>query len=214
MDEDHTGAEQLLPAVPHTLGVPPPPHVCGAVQLPQEALRALPQMSVPLTVPQFLPRRAQKAASVSVQVPPQTLGVPPPPQVSGAVQEPHEVTVRAALQLSVPLRLPQFFPRREQNAAFVSGVHPASPNIWISVTWNLVVAPLFAVKRSRYCWNAVVFATAYVFVWKRAAPANWPDRVSRVVQPVFEPAVHVPWHPWSVQSLGSRVGTSLPVVIV
>jgi hypothetical protein len=22
------------PGVPHTLGVPPPPHVCGAVQLP------------------------------------------------------------------------------------------------------------------------------------------------------------------------------------
>ena len=51
---------------PQTLGVPPPPHVCGVGQLlPQISVRWVPQLSVPLTEPQFLPRREQKAASVS-----------------------------------------------------------------------------------------------------------------------------------------------------
>jgi hypothetical protein len=55
----------VLP-LPHTLAVPPPPHVWGAVQVPHElTVREVPQLSVPVTVPQFLPRLAHKAASLS-----------------------------------------------------------------------------------------------------------------------------------------------------
>src|SRR5687767_10712254 len=59
-----------VPPVPHTLGTPPPPQVWGAVQVPHElTVRDWPQLSGAVTVPQFLPRREQKAASVSeVQV--------------------------------------------------------------------------------------------------------------------------------------------------
>jgi hypothetical protein len=113
------------------LVVPPPPQLSGAVQVPHElTVRDAPQLSVPLTLPQFFPRRAQNAPSVSAVQAPQTLAVPPPPQLSGAVQVPHELTVRDAPQLSVPLTLPQFFPRRAQNALSVSGVHvpPQAPS--------------------------------------------------------------------------------------
>jgi hypothetical protein len=86
--------------------VPAPPQVSGEVQVPHElTVRVAPQLSVPVTLPQFLPRRVQKAAFVSaVQVdPPHTFAVPPPPQVWGEVQVP---------QLSVPphpsLMDPQF----------------------------------------------------------------------------------------------------------
>jgi hypothetical protein len=39
---------------PQTLDVPRPPHVWGAVHAPQSAVRALPQLSAPVTEPQFL----------------------------------------------------------------------------------------------------------------------------------------------------------------
>jgi hypothetical protein len=39
-------------------------------------------------------------------------------------------------------------------------------------------------------------------------------RLSSVTQPVFDPAEHDPEHPWKVQSFGSRVASSFPVVIV
>jgi hypothetical protein len=62
-------------AVPHTLGVPPPPQVCGEVQVPQElTVREAPQLSVPLTVPQSFPKREQNVVSDSgVQLPPPVL---------------------------------------------------------------------------------------------------------------------------------------------
>src|SRR5438132_1257986 len=109
---------------PQTFALPPPPQVCGAVQLPQvAAVREAPQLSVPVTLPQFLLSAAQNAASLwGVQ--PQTLAVPPPAQVCGAVQLPHEEAVRAAPQLSVPVTLPQFLPSAEQNAVSLSGVQP------------------------------------------------------------------------------------------
>src|SRR5438034_1095961 len=50
---------------PHTLGVPPPPQVCGDVHMPQPTVRDRPQLSAPVTVPQFFPSCRQKAASVS-----------------------------------------------------------------------------------------------------------------------------------------------------
>src|SRR4051812_25062693 len=55
---------------------------------------------------------------------PHTLTVPVPPHVCGSVQVPHEVTWRMSAQLSKALRLPQFLPRRMQNAASLSGVQP------------------------------------------------------------------------------------------
>src|SRR3954462_3570972 len=56
-----TGAESQ-----QTLAVPPPPQVCGARQAPHElTVRETPQLSLAVTASQFLPRRAQKAASVS-----------------------------------------------------------------------------------------------------------------------------------------------------
>ncbi len=81
---------------PQTLAVPPPPHVCGAAQVPQ--LSVPPQ---PFGMdPQFL-----FCAAHVVGVQPQTFGVPPPPQVCGATHRP---------QLSVPPQLsgmpPQFLP--------------------------------------------------------------------------------------------------------
>jgi hypothetical protein len=106
---------------PHTLTVPPPPQVCGAVQVPQLAtVRAVPQLSVPATCPQFLPARVQKAAFVSAAQP-HTFTVPPPPQVCGAVQVP-QLTVRIVPQLSAPATCPQFLPIRVQKAAFVSAM--------------------------------------------------------------------------------------------
>jgi hypothetical protein len=115
---------------PHTFTVPVPPHVTPVPEhVPQEAtLRLMPQLSVPETDPQFFPPilTAQKVVSVSgVQaVLPQTFGVPPPLHESGAMHVPHEATDRAVPQLSVPVRLPQFFSRREQKAMSVSGLHP------------------------------------------------------------------------------------------
>src|SRR5262245_23977038 len=99
-------------------------------------MRATPQLSVPVTEPQFLPRRVQKAALVSgvPEPPPQTLGVPPPPQVAGAVQVPHELTMREAPQLSAAVTLPQFLPRREQKVVFDSGVQPPPPPQVASLT--------------------------------------------------------------------------------
>jgi hypothetical protein len=61
---------------PHTFGTDgvAPAHVCGAVQAPQEVtVRDPPQLSVPDTVPQFLPSRVQNAGSVSA-VQPHTFG--------------------------------------------------------------------------------------------------------------------------------------------
>lgn len=97
------------------------------MQLPQLAtVREAPQLSAAVTVPHVAPTRAQNAVSLSgTQA--QTLV---PPHVSGSVHAPHETPVRAAPQLSVPATAPQFFPRREQNAGFVSGAQPH----WLAVT--------------------------------------------------------------------------------
>ena len=111
---------------PQTLGVPPPLQVWGAVQEPQVTVRETPQLSLLVTGPQFFPRRVQNWALVS-GAQPQTLGVPPPPQVWGAVQEP-QFTVRETPQLSLAVTGPQFFPRRVQNRALVSGTQLGAQN--------------------------------------------------------------------------------------
>jgi hypothetical protein len=97
-------------------------------------MRDLPQLSVAHSMPQFLPARAHKAASVSethVFSPtsgtepsticqPHTFGVPEAPQTCGGAHVPQLATVRALPQLSAAVTLPQFLPCREQNAWFVS----------------------------------------------------------------------------------------------
>src|SRR6185295_1976570 len=105
--------------VPHTLGVPLPPHVAGQLQLPQ--LRSPPQPSD--TGPQFLPSWAQVFGTQAAG--PHAPAMPPPPQVCGEVQLP---------QLSRPpqelLAGPQLTPR----LAHVAGVHgeggaPQAPGV-------------------------------------------------------------------------------------
>jgi hypothetical protein len=51
----------------HVLGIAPdaPSQTCVPLQPPQLAVRELPQLSGAVTLPHVLPRRAQKAASVS-----------------------------------------------------------------------------------------------------------------------------------------------------
>src|SRR5207245_1288564 len=72
-----------------------------------------------VTVPQVLPRRLQKAWSVSgMQA--QTFVVV---QVCGDRQTPHEATVRVAPQLSVLVTIPQVLPRRPQKVWSLSGAH-------------------------------------------------------------------------------------------
>jgi len=73
--------------------------------------------------------------------PPHTLAVPPPPQVSGLVQDPHDA-VRVVPQLSFSVRLPQFLPRRLQNAPSVSGAHAV-----VTVT---VALALFCATQAEY----------------------------------------------------------------
>jgi hypothetical protein len=68
-------AAQLVGVHPHTLAVPPPPQVFGAVQLPQSS--DLPQPS--LICPQFLPSPTQVLGTHAPV--PQTLGLPLAPQV-------------------------------------------------------------------------------------------------------------------------------------
>jgi hypothetical protein len=58
---------------PQTLTVPPPPQVSGVEQAPQSTERLAPQLSGPATELQSLPRRLQKAASVSGTQPGQML---------------------------------------------------------------------------------------------------------------------------------------------
>jgi hypothetical protein len=72
-------------APPQTLGVPPPPHIAGAVQLPQWS--RFPQPSP--TGPQFAAACVQVRGTQGVLGTPQVFAAPPPPHVAGALQLPH-----------------------------------------------------------------------------------------------------------------------------
>jgi hypothetical protein len=111
---------------PQTYAVAPPPQVCGETHVPHDTTdRLVPQLSVPVTAPQFFPIRTQNPTSVSgVHALPQTFGAPPPPQEAGALQVPQEATVRLVPQLSVVVTLPQVLLSLPQNAASDSAVHP------------------------------------------------------------------------------------------
>lgn len=116
-------AESVSGAQEQTLAAPPPPQDARAVQLPQLAVRLRPQESGAVTAPQFFASRLQNAASLSTAQP-QTLAVPPPPQLCGAAHAPQLATVRGALQLSVPVSWPQLALRRAQNAGSDSATQP------------------------------------------------------------------------------------------
>ncbi len=99
------------------------------MQEPQLAVRALPQLSVPETEPQFAPWATQKEESGS-GVHPQTFGVPPPPQVCGAEHAPQ---FRTSLQPS------EISPQLTPAFVHVVGVQvptphtfgmPPAPHVW------------------------------------------------------------------------------------
>jgi hypothetical protein len=108
-------------AGPHTW---PALHTSGAVHVPHDAtVRLVPQASVSVTVPQFLPTREQNAVSVS-EAHPQTLVAL---HAWGAVHVPHTATVREAPQLSFAVADPQALPSRVQKVASLSGAQVAPP---------------------------------------------------------------------------------------
>jgi hypothetical protein len=105
-------------AWPQTLATPPPPQVLGEVHGSARAtaqsatVRLAPQRSVAVTVPQFLPSRVQKAASVSVHA--QTFEVHALGAAHVTPRAAPQSTDRAEPQLSVAVTVPQFLPSREQ----------------------------------------------------------------------------------------------------
>jgi hypothetical protein len=189
---------------PQTFVAPPPAQVWGAVQVPQDATeRAAPQLSVPATAPQFFPRRVQKPESVS-GVQPQTFAVPPPAQVWGAVQAPHDVTVREAPQLSVVVRVPQFFVNSVHSAESETGVHPqtlvapapahvrGAVQVPHDVTVRCVPQLSAAVTDPQFFASRVQNAGSVSAVHPQAFATPPPPQVLGAVQ---LPHCNVPWHP-------------------
>src|SRR5258707_1416141 len=58
-----------LAGSPHTLARPSPPHDSGCVHLPHRTVRKVPQLSLAVTVPPFLPLRPQNSPFGSVLTP-------------------------------------------------------------------------------------------------------------------------------------------------
>src|SRR5262249_34039569 len=120
----------VVGAAPHTLGTPPPPQVCGAVQTPQVSVPPQPSG----IVPQFFPCAAHVVGVHAA--PPQTFATPPPPHGWGAVQAPH---------LGVPPQpfamLPQFLPC----AAQLVGMQVVAPPSTILIDSKVPVFLLSAI---------------------------------------------------------------------
>jgi hypothetical protein len=127
---------------PHTFAVPLPPHATPVPEhVPQLAVREAPQLSVPKSEPQFLPpNRVQNAVSVSA-VQPHTFTVPPPPHVTPVPEHVPQPAVRATPQLSLAETVPQFLPRREQNAVSFSGMQPHTFGVTAPHVWGAVHVP-------------------------------------------------------------------------
>jgi hypothetical protein len=107
MPDEVTQTELALagtqPAVPpHTFGVPPPPHVAGGEQVTHGAGMTPPHPSPcgPQSV-ETLGSLHVLATHVGVLTP-QTLGVPPPPQVAGLVQVVGQLNVPLQPSLTTP----------------------------------------------------------------------------------------------------------------
>jgi hypothetical protein len=127
-----TGTQPELP--PHTLSVPPPPHVSGAVQVPQlyvppHPLLWRPQLKTPLPQATVWEMGTQRSTPPSITPPsdrtlspPQTLGCPPPPHVAGAVQVPP-----SGLQVTAPPQPSATTPQFIWLGHAASGMHPELP---------------------------------------------------------------------------------------
>jgi hypothetical protein len=89
--------------------------------VPHEAVRGAPQLSVPITVPQFFCRRLQNVESGSGW---QLHALPL--HVCGSVHEP-QLIVRGTPQLSNAVTEPHVAPLRAQNAACDSLTHEHTP---------------------------------------------------------------------------------------
>ena len=88
-------------------------------QPPQSAtLRALPQLSMPVSAPQVAPLRVQKAASLSAVHTEQVLSPRHMP-----LEHPPQLTLRMAPQLSGLMMLPQAAPLRAQKVGSSSATH-------------------------------------------------------------------------------------------
>jgi hypothetical protein len=79
----HVLGTHIPGGLPHALAVPAPPHVSGAVQVPQLSVPPQPSACVPHVAPSSV-----HVFGVQVCAAPQTLGVPPPPQLSSPVHVP------------------------------------------------------------------------------------------------------------------------------
>jgi hypothetical protein len=148
--------------VPHTFGVPPPPHVAGVVQSPQ--LTIVPQSSV--NVPQLKP----SLAHVWVGVQPQTLAVPPPPQVCGAVQVPQSSVKPVQSPLGM---VPQFFPC----AAQVVGVQQMPKSAAPCRTVGFMQLRLQQLMFVWHCWPSRLPQS-----WARTARGQTANRASRATK--------------------------------
>jgi hypothetical protein len=80
------GMQPVVP--PQVLGTPPPPQVCGGVQVPHVTRPPQPSAIGPHDPTPPL-GKSLHCFGVHLVLPPQTLALPPPPQVSGAVHVPH-----------------------------------------------------------------------------------------------------------------------------
>src|SRR5512140_96644 len=108
------GSARAVP--PYGVSVQPVTHTFAVqmsdpVHVPHDAtVRLVPQLSLAVTLPQFLPSRVQNATSLSA-VQPHTLatGGVAPAHVCGAVHVP-QFTVLLAPQLSLAVTLSQFLP--------------------------------------------------------------------------------------------------------
>src|SRR5690606_15691937 len=106
--------------LPQTLG-PAAPQFSPISQVPQEAVRAVPQLSASVTLPQSLPSRAQHASSLSAV---QVSQVPSTHEPSSPV--PQETIGRVVPQRSIVCAAPQRRPRAAHSSASVSGTQLAS----------------------------------------------------------------------------------------
>jgi hypothetical protein len=131
-------------AVPHTLGVPPPPHVIDIVHVPQfVTVRIAPQLSVAVTLPHVLLSRAQKTTSDSfmqpsigpaspglpAELPPTPLPPTPAPDIPPVVGEPPEPALGPDPDIPpvvsvTPPEPPEFVP-----VVVLPGVDPAAPAV-------------------------------------------------------------------------------------
>ena len=97
-------ALQLVAVQPHTPGVPPPPHDCGAVHEPQSIFPPQPSSAEPQLL---LPHATVFVLAVHPHAP----TVPAPPHVSGATQVVTSLhPVRVALHVCTMLPLQRLSP--------------------------------------------------------------------------------------------------------